>query len=48
MPIFFRRYFEDKIMKTSNVTVMAKEKSPILVVKPMAAVTQRLAAVVMP
>jgi hypothetical protein len=24
MPIFFRTYFEDKIMKTSAITVMAK------------------------
>jgi hypothetical protein len=24
MPIFFRTYFEDKIMETSAITVMAK------------------------
>ena len=34
--------------KTSNVTVAARRKSPSPVVKPMAAVAQRLAAVVMP
>jgi len=36
------------MMTTRNVTTAAKGWSPIAAVKPMAAVAQRLAAVVMP
>ena len=41
-------YFDTRIISTRIVTVAARGKSPIPVVKPMAAVAHRLAAVVIP
>jgi len=48
MPSRQKTYFDASMMNTNNVTTAARGKSPSPVVKPMAAVAQRLAAVVIP